>query len=200
MTQLTDSDLIAGCISGRREALAAFACRYSDLIYRSVQHVLRLKQICFSFQDVEDLHHTVFLDLFDGACRKLSLFSGKNGCSFSTWIRVVTVRVVLNQIRKKDVGALSSQTKRMSLENGPELPDADISFLSMIEKKEQMRLLKNHIEKLSARDRLFVHLHFDQEMPLSQVAREMGVTTQNAYTMKHRVIKRLKAHLTTDEA
>jgi len=37
-------------------------------------------------------------------------------------------------------------------------------------------------------------------MPLSQVAREMGVTTQNAYTMKHRVIKRLKAHLETDEA
>ena len=96
-----DRRLLEQCISGDGGAGEAFVRKFSDHVYRAIQYVLTLKHIRFSHHDLEDLHNTVFLKLFEGNCKKLQQYRGKNGCSLANWIKIVTTRIVLNHIRKK---------------------------------------------------------------------------------------------------
>ena len=111
-----DRRRVAACRSGDRLAAEELVRRYSDTVYRAVQSTLLSRQIDFNFQDLEDLHNTVFVALFERDCRKLAQFEGRNGCSFKTWIRVVTVRLVLNHLRDKNPHAIGSQHRRVPIE------------------------------------------------------------------------------------
>ena len=195
MEHARDIELIVQCVSGRQEALEAFVCQYSDLIYRSIQHTLKVKHVSYTVQDVEDLHHSAFLQLLDRNCRKLGQYEGKNGCRLSSWLRVVIARMVLNQIRKKGHGTLAWQKKQVPLDHMAELKSDDADAVSVIEKLERMQLLGRSIRRLSLRDQQFVHLYFDQDLPPVEVAGIMDLTIQNVYTIKHRVIQRLKANV-----
>jgi hypothetical protein len=96
-----DRQLLTRCLDGDRGASEAFVKKFSGLVYRSAQHTLILKGVAFNKQDLEDLHNTVFLQLFENNLKKLRQYQGKNGCSLSSWIRLVAVRIVLNHFRKK---------------------------------------------------------------------------------------------------
>ena len=89
------------CIAGDKKACIKFVREFSDLVYRSVRNTLWVKNVHFNQYDIEDLHNTVFLKLFENQSQKLRQFKGKNGCGLGTWIRTITVRIVLNHIRKK---------------------------------------------------------------------------------------------------
>jgi len=153
------------------------------------------KNVSFDIQDLEDLHNTVFLKLFEQGCKKLRQYQGKNGCSLASWIRMIAVRTVLDHLRKKGVDAMVWQKKRVPLEELPELKADDVEFGSQIEKAEQERLLQDSMQRLPPRDRLFVKLHFDQGLSVAEVAEAMHLSIGNAYTIKHRAIQRLKSHV-----
>ena len=191
-----DRQLLTECISGDQDAAEIFVRRFSDPVYRSIQHTLITKQITFSRQDLEDLHNTVFLQLFDSRRKKLRQYQGKNGCSLSTWLRIVTVRIVLNHYRKKGFEYMTRKHKQISIEEAPDLRGEEMEPWVAMEASEQERLLKDGIQSLSPRDRLFMRLHFEMELPLQEVAEAMDITVENAYTIKHRATKRLKSHIT----
>ena len=149
----------------------------------------------FNQSDLEDLHNTVFLKLFENQGLKLRQFKGKNGCSLGTWIRVITVRIVLNHIRKKGLDSITGQQKRIPLEDIPELRSADFGPLAEIEKAENRQSLKNGIRKLPPRDRLFLLLHYENGYSLKEVAEAMKLSLDNAYIIKHRAIQKIKSML-----
>lgn len=190
-----DRQLLSRCFSGDRKASETLVRRFSDLVYRSVQYTLMAKNVSFDIQDLEDLHNTVFLKLFEQGCKKLRQYQGKNGCSLASWIRMIAVRTVLDHLRKKGVDAMVWQKKRVPLEELPELKADDVEFGSQIEKAEQARLLQDSMQRLPPRDRLFVKLHFDQGLSVAEVAEAMHLSIGNAYTIKHRAIQRLKSHV-----
>ena len=95
-----DRQILKRCISGEKRAQEEFVMRFSNPVYQCIQFTLKAKQIPFSRQDLEDLHNTVFLNLFDKRCKKLRQYKGKNGCSVFSWIRLITVRTVIDYIRK----------------------------------------------------------------------------------------------------
>jgi len=78
-----------------------FVRQFSDLVYKSIQATLLVTQVRFNKQDLEDMHNTVFLQLFEDKCKKLRQFEGRNGCSLASWIKLVAGRIVLNYVRKK---------------------------------------------------------------------------------------------------
>ncbi len=53
------------CIAGDKKACERFVREFSDLVYRSVRHTLLVKNVFFNQDDLEDLHNTVFLQLFE---------------------------------------------------------------------------------------------------------------------------------------
>ena len=84
------------------------------------------------------------------------------------------------------------QTKRYSLDELPELKGAEDGPWARMKKTEQNRLIKAGIKELPPRDRLFIVLHFEKGMTINEVAKTMQLSVDNAYTVKHRAIQRLK--------
>jgi len=194
-----DGRILSRCLSGDRKAAELFVQKFSDLVYRSVQHALRVKDIPYGKADVEDLHNTVFLELFDKGCKKLRQYEGRNGCSLASWIRLIAVRTVLNHLRKKGVDAIVSRKQKVPLEDVPELQADEIGAGSALESAERERLLEDGVRRLPPRDRLFMKLHFHQGLPLPDVAAAMQISVRNAYIVKHRAIQKLKTLVTSVE-
>ena len=191
--------LLSGCLAGDRKAYETFVRRFSDPVYRAVQYAFKVKYVSYNASDLEDLHNTVFLCLFENRCKKLRQYQGKNGCSLATWIRIVTVRTVLNHLRKKGIDSMAWQTKRIPLEDLPELKSDGAGPWALMEKAEQERLLQDGIRNLSPRDRLFMRLHFEMGLSLEEVAETMDFSIENAYSVKHRAIQRLKSYVTSEK-
>lgn len=187
-----DQRILSRCLSGDRKASELFVQRFSDLVYRSVQHALRTKDVPYSRADVDDLHNAVFLELFDKGCKKLRQYEGRNGCSLASWVRLIAVRTVLNHLRKRGVDTLVWRKHRVDLEDIPELKSDEMGAWDAVEKAEQNRLLRDGIRRLPPRDRLFMKLHFDRGLPLPEVAAAMQISVRNAYVVKHRAIEKLK--------
>ena len=190
-----DRRWLRNCIAGDKKACERFVREFSNLVYRSVRHTLSVKNVYFNQADLEDLHNTVFLKLFENQGKKLGQFKGKNGCSLGTWIRIISVRIVLNHIRKKGLDSITGHQKRIALEDIPELRSADSGPLAEIEKAEKEQSLKDEIRNLPPRDRLFLLLHYENGYPLKEVAETMKLSLNNAYTIKHRTIQKLKYRL-----
>jgi RNA polymerase sigma factor (sigma-70 family) len=184
--------LLSDCLAGDRKASETLVRRFSALVYQAVQYTLIAKQVSFSRHDIEDLHNTVFLRLFDQKCKKLGQYQGKNGCSLTSWIRLIAVRTVLDHLRKKGLDSIAWQKKCIPLEELHELQSDELGIEAQIDKVEQARLVQSEIEKLPPRDKMFIKLHIDQGLSVATVAETMHLSIQNAYTIKHRAIQRLK--------
>ena len=190
-----DRRLLSRCLAGDRKASELFVRRFSGLIYHSVRYILTTKRIPFTKEDLEDHHNTIFLHLFENGCRKLSQYRGKNGCSLASWLRVVAVRIVLNYERDTGIYGALWQDKQISFENLTGQNEEEVEPLALMEEAEQRRILQNTIQLLSPRERLFMKLHIEQGLPLKETASDLGISVKNAYTVKHRAIKRLRSHL-----
>lgn len=195
----TDKRLLSRCIAGDKKARDTFVKTFSDFIYRSIQYTLAGRQVNFNTSDVEDLHNTVFLNLFDNQCHKLKQYKGLNGCSLTTWIKVVTVRMVLNHIRKKGIDSMVWRRNRFALEDLPELKSNTMDARAQLEKAEQEQQVREKIEELPSRDRLFIKLHFEKGCSIKDIAEVMNLSVDNAYTVKHRAVKKLKELIEMDK-
>ena len=70
---------------------------------------------------------------------------------------------------------------------------------TQLERSEQVRLIRDGIQNLSPRDRLFLKLHFKQGFTVAEISEIMKLSIQNVHTMKHRSIKRLISNITNFE-
>jgi len=193
MNYSTDKDLIAGCLAGRRDALETIVKRFSNSVYRAIQYVLKVKNIPYSKLDLEDLHNSVFLHLFENHCKKLGQYKGTNGCSLYSWIRIITVRTVIDHLRKKGIDALSHQKTNLPIEVLSDLRVEQPNPLDVIERADQIRLIQDGMKALLPRDRLFLKLHSIEGLSIGEVAEIMSISEENAHSIKHRAIKRLKS-------
>ena len=192
MEHLTDQAILAGCISGNRLTQETFVKRFSNLVYTSVQYILRAGNTSYCRSDLEDLHNTIFVKLFEKGCKKLRQYKGKNGCSLSSWIRLIAIRTVLDHIRKERTDALNWKEKILSLDPFINIKSKTPEIWTQINKAQQFNLIREGLRSLLPRDRLFIKLHCQQGLSISEVAGMLRISEGNAYSLKHRAIKRLK--------
>lgn len=190
-----DRRLLARCFAGDTSATEEFVLRFSDLVYRYVQQTLIIKNIRFTDSDIEDFHNTVFLSLFEKDCHRLKQYQGKNGCTLATWVRTVTVRIILNHIRKKGIDGIKERSRLLSLEDFFELTEEGQNAPERMECSEREQLIREGMKTLAPRERLLLKLHFDKELSLPDVADTLSVSIQNAYTIKHRALEKLKSYV-----
>ena len=194
-TAQEDRRLLSKCLAGDRGAWEKFVTRFSGLVYISVRDTLSSRGTFFSREDFEDLHNTVFLHLFENNCRKLSQYQGRNGCSPASWLRVVTVRMALNYVRDRGVHKALREDSQESFENLSDQDREVLGPLALMEKAERQQALQDAMEFLSPRDRLFMKLHFEDGLVIEEVAEALSISIQNAYTVKHRAVQRLRSYL-----
>jgi len=59
--------------------------------------------------------------------------------------------------------------------------------------------LRRSVERLSHRDRLLLHLHYWLDLPLEEVALVLGTTPGAAKSRRHRLLRRLRLDLDSQE-
>jgi RNA polymerase sigma factor (sigma-70 family) len=150
--------------------------------------------IPYDEDDLKDYHNAVFIIILERKCYKLKQFKGLNGCSLASWIRLITCRSVLNQMRENS-GDATWHHNRAPLEDALDVLSDELDAMETIEAEEKKELIKECIQNLSARDRLFIKLHIEQDLPVPKVALVMQISIANAHTLKHRSIERLKKHI-----
>jgi len=192
-----DRDLLSGCLSGDKLSQEKLFCKYSNLVYRYVQQTFLFNNVPFDDDDLKEQHNSVFVQLYDKKCKKLRQFQGKNGCTLASWIRLITCRTVLNHIRENSIDA-TWKTKRLPLDEAPEFIDETGDAVKSMEVTERKIFIQQSIQKLAARDRLFLKLHIEQELSVPKVASIMQISVPNAHTLKHRAIGKLKSIIESD--
>lgn len=187
----TEKTLLIGCCRGERDVQEAFVRRYSNLVYSTILHTYNAKGRDCRDQDIDDLHNTVFMRLLERRCRRLRQYKGRNGCSLASWVRMITVRTVIDHLRQSR-DALSQPyrvTDEALLHFQADIPEP----WQLLDRKQKGEALRKGMDALLPRDRLFLKLHCLEGLSLSEVAGILNVTENNAYSLKHRAIKRLKS-------
>ncbi len=188
-----EKELINKCLQGSSESWQLFIKQYSSLVYYVIQKVIRSKDFSASPEDIDDLHNDIFLSIMDKNGHKLRLYEGKNGCSFSTWIRVIAVRAAIDYMRRKKE-SVSFSDDRAEMETGQKEAFSNV-FLKVLEDDEQKSALKNLIKSLAPRDQLFMRLFYYDEVPPRDIARVFNYTTSAVYSRGNFLRKKLKKAL-----
>ena len=194
MGELSDRELLVGCLKGDLKMRELLVLRFSNLVYATVQGVCKYYHVSYNQQDLEDWHNSIFVCLFDKSCWKLQQYQGANGCSLASWVRVVSMNHMKDVFRRtKD--ALDRPERIYPTDWILEKKSGDSSALDQLEKAENQALIKKEIARLPARYRLILELIVNRELPIKAVAGILKVSENNAYSMKHRAIQTLKKNI-----
>jgi len=188
-----DLQLIETCIQGKAGAWRTFITRYSPLVYYVIRKVLYARSAAVSREELADLHNDIFVSIMDRQGRKLRQYEGKNGCSVSTWIRVIAVRAAIDHLKKRrDAASLSdeeicNEAERMAVSAG--------TPLTILENQEQRQLLRELIDGLPPKDQLFIRLFYFEGVPPAQIAKMLRSNTNAVYSRGKYLREKLKESL-----
>ena len=202
LTREQEEELIRGCISGHKPSWDQFVSQYSKMVYSYIHGALRGYGRVNTPELVDELYQEAFVALLKDDFRKLKSFGWKNNCSFSTWLKVVTGRLVLDYLKK-----YTNQTKgRDSLDDVTESEDVDKRTLldkqedkqpspaEALYDEEKIELVRKQVQKLSATDQLLFRLIY-ADTPVDDIAKHMNKSVEAIYMQKTRVLDKLRREL-----
>jgi RNA polymerase sigma factor (sigma-70 family) len=188
---LTDRELLDACIQGSEKSWDVFVDKYTNLIYHTIRQVLNTYRIELRTQQKNDIHNNLLLFLIEDDYKKLRQYDGRNKCSVSSWLRVVTSNFVLNAVKKqKSQVPLNSTTDRAL-----EIEDLSVCREQRPEEgllgKEHKELIDELTSELNANDMLFVDLLYRKELTPESIAEILSTSINNVYSKKVRIKKKL---------
>ncbi len=187
MTDDPDKQLLERCLQGDAAAWDRFIRRFSPLVYYAIQKVVHAAET--EADEIADLHNDIFLSLMENAGRKLRQYEGKNGCSVSTWIRVIAIRASIDHLKKKKRTApLHEAEVESALIQAPQATD------HLVEDEEK-RILKQLIDELPPGDQLFLRLLYYEEVSCAEIARLFRTTPNAVYSRGNYLREKLKEAL-----
>jgi RNA polymerase sigma factor (sigma-70 family) len=196
-------DFIERCIAGDPATRAEFVEQYSGLVRFAIASVLRQRNTAASHEEIDDLHQSIMLSFFDQDCRRLKMYEGRNRASFATFVRVCATRLTLDQLRawrRRPVMVSADDSEPESrLRNLAEMPDPGPGPEDDATATQAIAHLRREIASLSAREQLFVRLHFVDGVEIPTVAGILGISGNAAHVLKSRVRKKLRLALGVDE-
>ena len=180
---LTESELLKGCISGNKESWSLFVKQYNKLIYHTIYKTLRVNGQPTDPDDINDLFQEVFTSFCENNCKKLRAFDPQKGVKLSSWLRMITVRMTIDQLRKsKPTTSLDALTVEPSQAGGQD---------GLLD-EESMGLLREVIEQLSTKDTLLIELFYMKELPPEEIAQILKISVGALYTRKNRVMEKMR--------
>jgi RNA polymerase sigma factor (sigma-70 family) len=145
------------------------------------------------YQDLEDIHNSVFLSLIENDYKKLRQYKGINGCTVSSWIMIITTNTTLNFIkRNKDSISLDDRSDSEERTFKDTIPDPQPSVIEQIKESEKAELLRELIEGLSPNDKLFLKYCFEDELQPEEIAGIINLSVSAIYSKKSRIIDKLQ--------
>jgi RNA polymerase sigma factor (sigma-70 family) len=190
-----DFRLITDCINGNPESWENFVKRYSRLVYHSILHTFKNYSFRHEIEDIEDIHNSIFLSLIENDFRKLRQFEAREGCSLSSWIRLISVRSTIDFLRNQN-RHITFEKDFETIGQGIEmLPDSAMSADKQIELSEKQRIFKGAVNELPASDKLFMKLYYEKELSEEEIAHIMNVSISAIYSKKNRIREKIKKYV-----
>jgi len=182
-SELTEIELLEGCIAGDKKRWTLFVERYNKLIYHTIYKTLRVNSVATNPDDINDLFQEIFASFCASNCKKLRMFDPHKGVSLASWLRMITVRTTIDHLRKmRPVTPLD------------ELPvePAETGGQEAIVDEESLNMLRGVVEQLPAGDKLLIELAFMRELPAEEVASILDISVTAFYTRKNRIITKMR--------
>ncbi|MFA5101355.1 MAG: sigma-70 family RNA polymerase sigma factor [Candidatus Omnitrophota bacterium] len=189
---MDDLKFIRACATLDHKTWSEFLNRYSRLIYTYIYRVtVNLHGLSRNDQLIEDIFQGLLHSLIDDDCRRLRSFKGLNGCSFASWLRLVTINYTLSCLRRQRPAVpLDEEHEGLSLKDTlrdtKSLPDEAAIY------KEHAHNLKECIKRLDPDDKLLVQLHVSRRMSIESVRQVLRISRTAVDNRKSRIIKRLR--------
>jgi len=182
-TDFTEDELLKGCISGDKEEWNIFIQRYSKLIYHTIYKTHRVNDKPANPDDINDLFQEVFTSFCADNFKKLRMFDSTKGCTLPSWLRMITVRMTIDHLRKNrpvtSIDDLSAE------------PSQAWDQEAIID-EESLKYLREMLEELPVKDKLLIELFFMRELPPEEVAQILHISVGAFYTRKNRIIEKLR--------
>jgi len=186
-----DFDLQA-CIRGDKRAWDAFVDRYAGVIVAAVSKLTR-KQGSTTSAEVGDAVQEVFLRLLKDDCHLLKSFDPERA-SITTWLTLVARSTTIDGFRRK---RLTTQTLHSVQFAAPAERNSAAGMATHESRHEIDRptLLPPVLDTLlSPRQRLILHMLFERDMAVPDVASALGVDEQTVRSGKHKALIKLREH------
>ena len=182
---MTDKEktLIASCVKGEKASWDNFVLQYSALVYHTIRKSFALHHAQFNDDVVEDLYQEFFVSILRDDFKKLRQFKGERGCTLASWVRLVTVRMTIDFLRKHepDYAQVSDDIRSTC----PDLAE------SLVSRQREASLLQA-IQSLPPRDRLILQLSFRENLPPQDIAGTLKMSVNAVYTQKSRILDKLR--------
>lgn len=192
-SSLSEQELLDACIAGDKKAWDTFVERYTNLIYHTTRRVFDRHYVNYLYNELEDIHNSIFLLFMENNYKKLRQYQGLNGCSVSGWIVTVATNFTLNSLRdRKDLLSLDSSPGEDEDSLIDTIPDAKPSTLDVLTESEQYELLHELIKTLNVKEKLFLKYFYEDDLPPEEIASVMSVSVSTVYSTKSRIIEKLK--------
>lgn len=181
--KLSDTVLIDQTLKGNQSA-------YADLIRRHQRFVFTLAlRFVKNRQDAEE----VAQDCFVKAYKSLASFQGQS--KFSTWLYSIVYTTAMSSLRKKLLDTSSIDDENNALQ----IADPEINNF---ERKSRSFYINQAIGQLSADDASIITLFYQGEQSTDEIAKTLGIETNNVKIKLFRARQRLKEkleHILKDE-
>lgn len=191
---MDDFELTRSCISGDKKAWDYFVERFSRLIYDSIRRTFKKYGANLNEDIIDDLHNDVFLALLDNDYRKLQSFEGRNGCSLASFVRTIAVNKTIDYWRRLrpeisiDEQDETSESKRTKFFK--ELMTFDTH--DSLEQEDIDRRVGVLLGELTEEEKQFCQLCFNDGLKPADIANQLGISVDNFYVRKQRLLNRLK--------
>lgn len=187
---MEDSEILKRVINNTDlEAFTNLIEKYQKMV------VTTCRNFVSNYADAEDVAQDVFIELYE------SLPSFRNESKLSTWIYRIAVNKSLNFVKKRKRELLfSSFSKRGNAHHNPIIEGSDQSDEAdfRIAKQEQLKILRQAINKLPENQKIAIILNKYQELSYKEVADIMGVSLSSVESLIFRSKINLQKYLNNE--
>lgn len=191
------NDFVARCRAGQPGIKEEFVSSYGPLVRFAAFSILRKKDVRLDENEVDDLIQGLTLFFLEQDCRRLKMYTGRDGASFATFVRVCACRHTLDQIRRWQrqpvlVRDASTGEERSIFE---ELRSPQSGPEETVAAREQVSRIRDLVKGLPKRERILVRLHFVEGLSVPEVANVLGLSSNATHVIKSRLRTRLREAL-----
>ena len=175
----SDGDVVRAVTHGDRDAFCRLVQRYQARLFGLVLMMVRDRAAA----------EEVTQDTFVRAYTRLAMYDARR--PFYPWLATIAVRLAQNHLAAR---GRTVRREGASLEDAPEAA-VDAGGLAALLEDERSRSLWTEVSALPSGERTAVLLHYRQDLPVSDVARALGVTAGTIKTLLYRARRRLRERL-----
>ena len=183
--RLTESEIIAECKKGDREAFNELMERYQKKVFAISYGMLS------DYEDASDAAQEVFVKVY----RSIASFKGE--ASFTTWLYRICTNVCNDMLRKRQRQGISVSLDTEEDERGPaaELVSEEPTPEERLELTETQRLVRDAVNELSPEYREIIIYSDLQQMSYDEIAKILRCPTGTVKSRLNRARNALRKKL-----